>query len=176
MLQGVADKTVAIVGRAASLGGSGNGAAIDGCDVVVRVNWALPLVGEPADIGSRTDVLYHCVSCNKQVAMAEASGVATQRVNTKLRKKLAKRSGMSHVRWRPTTGAVAIDDALMSGAVKVCAFGMDIYRTGYVAPTPPSESGPTKWRHSAKQDRRLLRALLKNKRFEPDAILRQALR
>lgn len=176
MLKGVKGKTVAIVGRAASLNGSGNGAAIDLCDVVVRVNWALPLVGDATDIGSRTDVLYHCKGCNKQHALARDSGVATQSVDTKLRKALAKRSRMAHYRWRPTTGVVAIYDALMGGAVKVCAFGMDIYRTGYVAPTPPSESGPTKWRHRAKQDRRLLRALLKNKRFEPDAILRQALR
>ena len=54
------DKSVALVGCAASVVGTGQGELIDGHDVVVRINLAVP-IPEPmvADVGRRSDVLYH---------------------------------------------------------------------------------------------------------------------
>ena len=53
-------KSVVLVGPAASLLGRGQGEAIDAHDVVVRLNLASPVPDDrKADIGSRTDVLYH---------------------------------------------------------------------------------------------------------------------
>lgn len=173
----VEGKTVAVVGRAASLIGSGNGPAIDACEVVVRVNWTLPPAGDAADIGSRTDLLYHCAGCEEQSASAAAAGVPTQSVDRALRKKLARASGASPRQFRPTTGVVAIHHALQAGAEQVSAFGFDVYTTGYVDTGPPPGPRPVgQWQHSAGQERRLLRMLSEREpRFRPDATLIEAL-
>lgn len=56
-------KKVAIVGPARSIKGSGHGAFIDSCDVVVRVNLGLNVQKElREDIGSRLDILYSAMS------------------------------------------------------------------------------------------------------------------
>lgn len=56
----LAGRRVALVGSAGSLVGRGLGRWIDGHDVVVRANLAVPLVAELApDIGTRCAVLYH---------------------------------------------------------------------------------------------------------------------
>ena len=56
----LAGKRVVLVGPAASLLGRGLGDEIDSYDVVVRLNLASPVpAGRRADVGSRTDVLYH---------------------------------------------------------------------------------------------------------------------
>lgn len=53
-------KRVVLVGPSASLCGTGQGAYIDGHDVIVRVNlYDLRDAAVRADVGSRTDVLYH---------------------------------------------------------------------------------------------------------------------
>jgi hypothetical protein len=53
-------KRIALVGPAPTMAGSAQGSSIDGYDVVVRLNHALP-IPQPleADLGRRTDVLYH---------------------------------------------------------------------------------------------------------------------
>lgn len=52
-------RSVVVVGPAPSVVGSGGGDLIDGHDVVVRLNHALPVPEDMAeDIGTRTDVLY----------------------------------------------------------------------------------------------------------------------
>ena len=54
------DKNIILVGPAAYLQGSGMGAEIDSYDLIVRLNLACPVPDHQyADIGSRTDVLYH---------------------------------------------------------------------------------------------------------------------
>lgn len=172
MFEAVRGRTVAVVGRAASLSGSGNGEAIDACDVVVRVNWSLPVEGDPADVGTRTDVLYYCAGCNGQKAAAQGAGVRAVKVDKALRKAIAHMPA----KVRPTTGVVAVFDALASGAATVLAFGFDLYATSYVAPAPPwSGHKVARWRHDMREDRRLLRSLLADPRFVPDAILRKAL-
>jgi len=66
----VGNKRVVLVGPSVSSVGSNRGAAIEACDVVVRMNfqWPIPaaLVG---DVGARMDVLYHC--CNGDFPVAD---------------------------------------------------------------------------------------------------------
>lgn len=59
-------KSVIIVGPADYLVGQGRGAEIDKYDVIVRLNLGCPVPEElKADIGSRTDVLYHVIMNKK---------------------------------------------------------------------------------------------------------------
>jgi hypothetical protein len=175
MMPDAKGKTVAIVGRAASLIGAGNGAAIDACDYVVRVNWMVPLEGDPKDIGTRTDLIYYCLGCHGQKDAADAAGVPRRHVDKKLRKRIAKKPK----KVRPTTGVVAIYDALRSGARRVHAFGFDFYASAYAAPATPWMGKPEslkRWSHDAGEDRRMLRTLLQSeRRFRPDPTLRRAL-
>lgn len=175
----VSGRTVAIVGRAASLHGSWNGAAIDACDVVVRVNWMLPPAGDPADVGSRTDILYHALGATHEPRAAKKARIRAIPVDHRLRKRLAKGSNFDWRLHRPTTGTVAVFDALEAGAAEVCVFGVDFYATGYVTATPPKTEAREvtwAWTHNMDQDRALLRELLaSDHRFVPDAVLRSAL-
>jgi ribosomal protein L20A (L18A) len=56
------DKKVIIVGPSPSLLGSGKGKEIDEYDIVVRDNKGFPIEeGLESDLGSRTDIHYHCL-------------------------------------------------------------------------------------------------------------------
>lgn len=62
------DKSIALVGPAASLLGRKQGSFIDGFDIVIRLNLACPVPSElHADIGSRTDILYHVLFNNRMI-------------------------------------------------------------------------------------------------------------
>lgn len=62
------DKRVVIVGPAGYLKGQGRGAEFDDYDLIVRLNLACPVAeGLKADVGSRTDVLYHIIIKNEHV-------------------------------------------------------------------------------------------------------------
>src|SRR5690606_18097197 len=64
-------KRVVLVGPAASLTGRRQGAEIDAYDVVVRLNLSAPTPPEQAaDLGSRTDVLYHTLFNSRLAAAA----------------------------------------------------------------------------------------------------------
>jgi hypothetical protein len=55
-------KDVVIVGPSKTLIGTGSGEYIDSFDTVIRMNKSVPLNKElTGDIGSRTDILYHCL-------------------------------------------------------------------------------------------------------------------
>lgn len=81
-------KRVVLVGPSVTLAGSGQGALIDSHDVVVRVNrYTLADEAVRADVGSRTDALYHVlysanherdlgwVHTNEEIAQWRADGV-----------------------------------------------------------------------------------------------------
>jgi hypothetical protein len=56
------NKSVAIVGPSPSIIGKRRGKLIDSCDIVVRMNRAIPVSSKlKKDIGSRTDILYNCL-------------------------------------------------------------------------------------------------------------------
>ena len=59
------NKTVAIVGPAGSINGTNQSKYIDGHDIVMRFNSAVPLKPEmKKDIGTRTDILCNCLEPN----------------------------------------------------------------------------------------------------------------
>lgn len=55
------DKKVILIGPSPSLDGSGKGNYIDKFDVVVRLNKSFPIEVGSSDIGSKTDIHYHCL-------------------------------------------------------------------------------------------------------------------
>lgn len=176
-IPGLEGRSVAVVGRAASMVRSGAGADIDAQDVVIRVNWMLPLAAPAVDVGARTNFVYYCGGCRAQANAALRHGATPIPVDRGFRKALAKGSRLSHKIYRPNTGCVAIFHALASGAREVHAFGFDFYRSGYAAAAPPWKGKRAlKWRHSPEEDRHLLmRLYATDSRFLPDQTLRQAL-
>jgi hypothetical protein len=156
-------RTVAVVGRAESLLGSGHGAAIDQADVVVRVNWTLPLAPDLAgDVGTRTDFVYHCFTiCEEPREAALREGVPALRVDGRYRRALAQHWGFNPEEYRPNTGTVAVLDALDSGArPPVRIYGMDFFSSGHVGPEirPPADAG-WRWRHDPEKDRSIIERL-----------------
>src|SRR6185369_15311983 len=66
----VGNKRLVLVGPSISSVGSNRGAAIEACDVVVRMNFQWPIPAAlGADVGARMDVLYHC--CNGDFPVAD---------------------------------------------------------------------------------------------------------
>jgi hypothetical protein len=179
VIPGVKGRTVAVVGRAASSCGSENGPAIDACDVVVRINWTLPIPPIVAlDVGARTDVIYHCHSvCEGARTSAEAHGVTALRLDPKYRLQLTKEWGFDVDVYRPNTGTVAVLDAIDSGAREVRVFSMDLFHSGHFsgpAFEPPDNPG-WKWSHDPRNDRAILRTLLDRGQIIPDDVLRAVL-
>lgn len=171
-------KSVAIVARAGSLLTSGQGEAIDAHDLVIRVNYTLPLDPEQAEhIGTRTDLLYHCQKvCEGPRLSAEALGVPTVRVPSKLRRRLPKERGFNELAYRPNTGTVAVFHALKEKAKRVSVFGMDFYGSGHVGQPMPDPSSPVAvWAHNPENDRIMLRAAYQEGRIWCDPILTRAL-
>lgn len=170
--QFVQGKEVALVGRAASIIGSGNGKAIDDCEVVIRINWVLPLSIEYVhDVGLRTNAIYHCkVHCGTSKLAAQRAGVPNFEVNVPLRKELG------DVGYRPNTGVVAIYDILQYEPAKIKLFGYDNFKTGH-APGKKAvrTKGRTIWKHDPTRDVDLLRDLIAQSLIEADEILKEAL-
>ncbi len=161
----VRGKSVAIVGKAPTLVGSRLGRHIDACQVVVRVNWLLPLKGDRRDIGSRTDVLYCHRSARKQRKSAKRINLRLPDLN--VRQSLIGESPD----YVPTTGLVAIFDALKQGARQVKAFGFNLYAPNSNRGTS-WESNSTGFPHDIEKDRLMLARLVATEpRFMPDAAL-----
>lgn len=179
MIAAVKGRAVAVVGRAGSLVGSGNGGAIDSADVVVRVNWVLPIDTSLAgDIGSRTDLLFHCVNlCSESRASAERHGVPTATFRPVDRRRMVRKLGRNPKKYQPNTGLVAVLAVIRSRAVlPVAVYGMDGYRTGYPeGPVPPVERKTWAWDHDPSEDLRILGDLWRRGQVAPDAALRSAI-
>lgn len=177
----VKGKTVAVVGRAGSIIGTGNGPAIDAADVVIRINWVLPLEADQApDVGTRTDLVYHCKRARTARATAEGLGVPTHRIRGKRRKRAGQRHFKRPAKFRPTTGLMCVLDCLGYGALEIRAFGFDVFRSGHVQEREPEGDDYTRplgWAHSPEEERRAWKRLIRrNKRFKPDAVMLEALK
>jgi len=177
----VEGKRVAIVGRAGSILGTGHGAAIDAADLVVRINWVLPIPPEQAaDVGTRTDLVYHCRRARTARTTAKDLGVSTLRVSGKLRKAAAKKYFKRPKAFRPTTGLMAALEALAGGASEVALYGFDCFRSGHVQEREPAGddySGPLGWAHNPEEERLIWRRLFrKAPRLKPDHVFRAAVK
>jgi hypothetical protein len=177
----VKGKTVAIVGRAGSIMGTGHGAAIDSADIVIRINWLLPIPeDQAADVGTRTDLVYHCKRARTAKKNARDAGVATYRVSGKRRKREAKRHFKRGRIFRPTTGMVCILETLRAGPHEIRLYGFDFFRSGHVQERMPETddySKPLKWDHNPEEERRALKRIIcRNPSIIPDRVLKEALR
>jgi len=177
----VRGKTVAIVGRAGSIEGTGHGAAIDQADVVIRINWVLPIPAPRVqDVGSRTDLVYHCKRARTAKKRAQDAGVETYRVSGKRRKREARRHFKKGKVFRPTTGMVCILEVLRCNPRQIRLYGFDVFRSGHIQerfPESDDYSKPLKWDHNPTEERRALaRIVARNPKVVPDKILQEALR
>lgn len=165
----VRGKRVAIVGKAGSIIGSGEGKLIDSYDIVVRVNQKLPL--DPKlhpDMGSRTDILYTNHGISSTIQAAVKAQIATEKYNKEYRGRLSQRGG-----YTPFTGTVCIFQMLDRGASEVYVTGMDLYSGDAV--TPSAKNGRLKLSnknsyayHDPNGDKDMLRKLLESDpRFKP---------
>jgi hypothetical protein len=156
----VSGKTVAVVGPARTLVGTGHGLRIDAHDLVVRFNDTFDLPSRPglaADIGSRTDILYANQVILKRALASGFDGTGVQYVvctNNSLRFEVEApdvaaalaRQG-SAIRWRVVhaaserlsrwlqgnwarTGLVGIVDLLSFDVRRLFITGMTFYHGG----------------------------------------------
>lgn len=181
MIPNLKGRTVAIVGRAGSIIGTGHGKAIDAADVVIRINWILPI--DPAlsaDTGARTDLMYHCRRAKTATRTALELGTPTHRVKGKNRRRVARDFFKRPDDFRPTTGFMCAVDCVKAGALEVRLYGFDVFRSGHVQERDPggeNSSRPLGWTHNPEEERVAWRTLFKrHKHIIPDAILRKAIR
>lgn len=177
----VEGKTVAIVGRAGSISGTGNGAAIDACDVVIRINWVLPIPrNQEADVGARTDLVYHCKRARTARVEAMNHSVPTYRVKGKRRRLESKRHFKKFKSFRFTTGAMAVIETLRLNPTEIRLFGFDFFASGHIQAREPEGDDytrPLRWVHNPEIERKALKKIIaRNPKIVPDAILKRALR
>lgn len=154
----IKDKKCVIVGPSESMKGSRYGSFIDSFDVVVRINnhFLIEECDIP-DLGSRTDVLYHCIGRNSTqdrpcpdqwghipyVVYPMPKPMQKEDKFTPYIKKYGEidfyiepyefivNLGMKEARVKPHTGTSAIFHLLEKGAAEVHAIGFSFYRDGY---------------------------------------------
>jgi hypothetical protein len=155
-LGGLAGKTVALVGSAASATGTGLGYQIEAHDVVCRVNWSCPVPRRmERDIGTRTDVLYHILTPTgrlragvpawrrARVGMV-VSVHASDRPRVRRYKLLAgaggppllvlenhRREMYDRLGTKANTGVLALAHLLQSGLERLTVYGFDMFATGH---------------------------------------------
>lgn len=139
LTQELAGKRIAIVGNARALAHSDQGAQIDGCDLVIRINRA-PMPSDKSH-GKRTDWLALATSlAQTQFECLEAKRLIWMSHKRKrLKHWMANTSGFalfapslyhdlkSRLGAQPTTGAMLIDFAVRSNAAEIHLFGFDFF-------------------------------------------------
>lgn len=167
-------QSVALVGRAASIHDHGDGARIDACDRVVRVNWLPPWEGDPARIGARTDAIIHAWGFPGLGDVARAHGWVGWRKCRETGRRLARsvdRAGVT-----PRTGVTALAMVLEAGAASVYVTGYDLYSSGSATAHAKRPRRPgRRSRHSNDTDWLILRSLTADPRVTCDPILTRAL-
>ena len=180
----VSGKRIALVGRAGSIVGTGHGPAIDGADVVIRVNWLLPTPEEHVpDMGARTDLVYTCLRCATARKLAAEHGVRAKRISGGYRLKVSRQFFPKREAFRVSTGLLAAVQCVRYGAARVNLYGFDLLRSEHVQERAPDGNNPRgsadgRWSHSWKVERRAWRLFVGNNRgvVVPDLIFRDVLR
>lgn len=160
------DKSVVLVGPAATSTGSAQGAFIDSFDIVVRMNQQWPVApADRSDLGSRIDVLYHCcngdfpvdaifsegtdglrficyelgAACFRMIALAAEHGIATLNVS-RTYYELEPVLGTY-----PSTGMAAITHLAAAPLSRLHLTGMTMFHTGYRPGYQASGNVPASW-------------------------------
>ena len=158
MYEFLENKTVALVGPAASISGTGKGEYIDQHDFVVRLNYAN--IASVNDSGARTDIVYYDGSyhdyrfCNPTVLICsypETEWFFESRCRTNVQffknkydhyvvdsglYKSLKTSLNEDNKVRPNSGTIAIADLLTTKLSRLYITGIDFYRTSYLTTHP----------------------------------------
>ena len=179
----VEGKRVAIVGRAGSIVGTGNGPAIDAADVVIRINWLLPTLPEHTpDMGERTDLVYTCSRCRTARRLAAEHGVRTHRISSGLRSNVSRQFFPKRRDYRVTTGLLCAVQCVRYGAARVELYGFDLMRSEHVQERTPDGHNPKgnrkrTWWHLWKLEKRAWRRMLTNhpEVLIPDPVFWEAL-
>jgi hypothetical protein len=158
-LKDLRGKSVAVVGRAASQSGTGEGSAVDSCDVVIRINTALPLsTNTGVDYGEKTSLVYTCHGRPGLRRKANREGIPAEPYDKAFRASLSSPDG-----YTPFTGTVAVFEVLRRGAARVFVTGMDLY----AGPSATGRGGHLQLSHSnahafhdPNRDKALLKDLL----------------
>ena len=179
----VTGKRVAVVGRAGSILGTGSGRSIDRADVVIRVNWLLPIPeNQWPDVGKRTDLVYTCILCDTARKLADAEGVPWMRLSSRRRNRVTRRWFPSPAGWKASTGFVCVAHILKEKPKSISLYGFDLMRSEHFQPRNPDGNSPEgsrtgRWLHNWDLEGDAWRRLLKRaRRVKPDAIFREALR
>jgi len=152
------NKTVSLVGPAASIEGLRNGTKIDESDIVIRLNYAK--IKDTKDSGTRTDVIYYdgsyhdyskydlkyliCSYPETEWFFRERCSQVTQYYHQKYRHRLISSKIYGQIKTeldpenkvRPNTGLIAMVDLLGSDLKSLFVTGIDFYRTGYLTTHP----------------------------------------
>lgn len=153
----VRGKNVIVVGPAGYLMDSGLGQWIDSFDVVVRLNWGVPVPeGLEQHVGSRTDILYKrllklgkidAIDIEEFLAAGLKHIVAVDRLQDSADMKVFKETIGDRIPWStgghvrqhlrqllgtsPLIGVIAIEHLLNTEAKSVTVTGCDFYQSGY---------------------------------------------
>jgi len=179
----VRGKRVAVVGRAGSIVGTGNGPAIDRADAVVRVNWLLPTAEEHIpDMGARTDLVYTCRQCATARRLAEEHGVPWARVSNVRRQRVTNEWIKRPKKVRVSTGFMAAVDVLDEEPKEIRLYGFDMQRSEHVQERTPDGHDPSgsfsgDWHHAWGKERAAWRRLVRaHPLIIPDAIFAEVLK
>lgn len=178
----VRGKRVAVIGRAGSILERGKGKVIDRADVVIRVNWLLPIPEyQIVDVGARTDLLYTCQGCETARALGREHGVPSVTVRGRQRRKATEKYFRRSDGIRATTGFLCVTDCLRYGAKEVRLYGFDLFESAYFQERTPDGNNASghadgSWVHSVGYERKAWRKLIgREPRVVPDPVFRRAL-
>lgn len=166
-------KSVALIGRAASIHEHGDGARIDACDLVIRVNWLHPWEGDPGRIGARTDCIIRASTFPQLAQAAAQAGIPCWKKEWEVGVAQAKRCGFDPARVNPRTGIHAIEMVLRRAPSSVYLAGYDLYQSGNATNTAKKEAKAAARRKARKRAGRVVR---KHCDAADEAILRDLLR
>ena len=133
-------RTVALVGRAASLLEHGDGARIDAADLVIRVNWLWPWAADPRRVGYRTDCIIRASTFPQLEDAAREGGIACWPKEWKIGVEQAQRVGLDASAVNPRTGIQAIEMVLRRSPRLLYVTGYDLYESG--AATESAKKNP----------------------------------
>lgn len=170
VLGDLSDKSVAIVGNARSLSNQNHGAAIDACDIIIRMH-AAPLPN-PDSHGSKTTWLALGMPIDQAIIEARAPErlLWMAKKRKRVRQRLVKAKGFylhpttdwdrlaATLNAPPTTGAMLIDLVSRSDASAINLFGFDFFASLSLSGRRTADQVP----HDFAAEKQFVTALMEN--------------